>query len=318
VLTDGRVLRVRRPGPDDLPGIRALYDELSDDDRRRRFFSSFRPPNSFFEAKTSGDDPRRFGLVAAVPGEGIVGEASYVRIPNGNAEFGITVTRRWRGWLGHYLLDALVDAAAAQGIPNLEAEILRDNRPMLALARARGFAVRSHEVNSVRLIMGTGGPTPTWTATDEHPRVLVEAHAGAWRGDAAATEAGVDALVCPGPTASSGPPSCPLLRGERCPLVDEADIVVFALDPSDQQAAAILQAHLRDRPACLAVDEQAQQHEEVPVPVGALRLSKDMPSKQILATLRELSRRPAGDAASRVPQSNDRPVAGPESSGSVC
>lgn len=303
VLSDGRLLQVRRVVPEDFSGVRALYEELSDDDRRLRFFSSFRPPDSFFEAKTASDDARRFGLVATVPGEGIVGEASYVRLPNGNAEFGITVTRRWRGWLGHYLLDALIEAAAAQGILNLEAEILRDNRPMLALVRARGYVVLDQEVDSVRVIIGTGGATPTWPGAYEHPRVLVEAPGGAWRGEQPARDAGLDVLICPGPTRRSGPPSCPLLRGERCPLADDADVVVFALDPADPEAAAIVSAHLRDRPGCLAVDLRGQHHHEVPVPAGTVHFPAGMPGEQIVATLHELSRRPAHATTPPVPAS---------------
>ena len=295
-LSDGRVLHVRRVVPTDFSGVRALYDELSDDDRRLRFFSHFRPPDSFFAAKTASDDPRRFGLVATIPGEGIVGEASYARLANGNAEFGITVTRRWRGWLGHYLLDALIEAAATQGIPNLEAEILRDNRPMLALARARGYVIRDHELDSRRVLIGTSGATPMWPDAHNHPRVLVEARGGAWRGEEPARDAGLDVLICPGPTPSSGPPSCPLLRGERCPLAADADAVVFALDSNDEEAAAILAAHLRDRPGCLAVDLRAQHHHEVPVPAGTVHFPADMPGEQIVATLQELSQRSAADA----------------------
>jgi len=314
------VLHVRRVVSTDFPGVRALYDELSDDDRRLRFFSHFRPPDSFFEAKTAGGDPRRVGLVATIPGEGIVGEASYVRLPNGNAELGILVARRWRGWLGHYLLDALIEAAAAQGIPNLEAEILRDNRPMLALARARGYVTRGHEVDSLRVIIGTAGATPTWPGAHEHPRVLVEAR-GTWRGEDPALAAGLDVLICPGPTRSSGPPSCPVLRGERCPLAADADVVVFALDPADELAAAILSAHLRDRPGCLAVDLRAQHPPEVPVPAGTVHFPAEMPGEQIVATLRELSGHSAADATttlvSESPAPNAPLTAGPSLSDST-
>ena len=69
-----------------------------------------------------------YGVVAVVdhPLEQIVGEADYFLLDNG--ELVITVAADWRGWLGPYLLDVLIEAAAARGVPNLEAEFLVERR----------------------------------------------------------------------------------------------------------------------------------------------------------------------------------------------
>lgn len=57
-----------------------------------------------------------------VGGARIVGEASYELLPNGAGELAITVAADQRGWIGPYLLDAMVEAAAAGGVPNVEAD----------------------------------------------------------------------------------------------------------------------------------------------------------------------------------------------------
>jgi hypothetical protein len=87
-----------------------------------------------------------YGVVATVGADTagadagrIVGEANYVPLANGDGELGMVVAADQRGWLGPYMLDALVDAAA-HGVPNLEAAVLVTNRSMLTLVRSRGYA----------------------------------------------------------------------------------------------------------------------------------------------------------------------------------
>ena len=141
-----------------------------------------------------------YGLVAVTddPDGPIVGEATYFLLDNGNGELAVTVAPRWRGWLGPYLLDALLTSAAARGVPNLEAEILVENRRMLAIMRRHGYAiVDGADVSTVRLVVGTSTPTPTWPEPHDHARVLVEAPGGRWRNEQAAREAGLQVMVCP-------------------------------------------------------------------------------------------------------------------------
>jgi hypothetical protein len=70
---------------------------------------------------------------------------------DGNGEFTLTIASGWRGWLGPYLLDALVAAAAARGLPNLQADILTDNARMLALVSHRGYVTPDREFSQVRI-----------------------------------------------------------------------------------------------------------------------------------------------------------------------
>jgi GNAT superfamily N-acetyltransferase len=256
-LRRGRALVVRPVGPGDVDALVALYDGLSDDDRYRRFFSAYRPDRDFFERAAAVRRRGGHGLVAEVEGAPerelrLVGEASYELLPNGDGELAMAVAADWRGWLGAYLLDALVDAAAERGVPNLEADVLATNAPMLALLRSRGYAnLSSDDWVSLRLIVGTRGRTPVWPrgavrgGGPAGPRVLVEAPGGRWHASREAADAGFDVITCSGPRGGR----CPALAGEPCPLVEGADAVVVSRPRDDERWRSLVDAHARAHPA---------------------------------------------------------------------
>jgi hypothetical protein len=231
----------------DVEGLSALYAALDFDDRHRRFFSSFRPGRAFLEHMTTVADRGGVGLVAVVAdgepaGPGIVGEAGYELLANGDGEMAITVAERWRGWLGPYLLDALVSAADRRGVPNLEADVLTTNRPMVALARARGaVSVPQPDWTSVRLLIGTASRTPTWPALHDRPRVLIEGDASRWRVEPEAGAAPLEVLACPGPIGRST--RCPALEGRPCPLAAGADAIVVSATSDDDDWPSLVDAH---------------------------------------------------------------------------
>ena len=251
VVAGGRTMVVRPTAPDDVDGLARLYACLSDDDVHLRFFAMYHPPTAFFERLAwAAVNGLGFGLVAVTddPDGPIVGEASYFLLDNGNGELAVTVAPRWRGWLGPYLLDALLAAAAARGVPNLEAEILVENRRMLAVMRRHRYAVLdSSDVSAVRLVVGTSTPTPTWPEPHDHARVLVEATGGRWRNGATAREAGLQVMVCPGPR-PGGSPHCPALEGASCPLVAGADVVFCELARDRPGAEDLRRAHASVHP----------------------------------------------------------------------
>ena len=251
-LPGGRSIIIRPVRGNDDAGLAALYDTLSDEDRHRRFFSNYHPRSTFFTDMATVQDRRGGRLVAVLtpPSSSmgrIVGEAGYTMLPNGNGEIGMAVEPDWRGWLGPYLFDALVDAAAVAGVPNLEADVLALNGPMLALLRKRGSVVMDHEDWSVvRLLIGTSGRTPTWPGPHDRPRVLVEGAGGRWRAEAAARAAGLQLLGCPGPL--PGRPRCPVLDGESCPLASGADVIVVSPPPGDERWDGLLAGHAEVHP----------------------------------------------------------------------
>jgi RimJ/RimL family protein N-acetyltransferase len=246
-------LEIRPVRGDDLAGIMALYDDLSLEDRHLRFFCAYRPPPSWFQSLVDVDAAggRRL-VVEHLVGDDrrIVAEAGYVRLSDGNGDFAIVVDRHWRGWLGTHLLGELVAEAADQGVPNLDADVLTTNGPMLAVLRRRGAVVVEHDGwTTVRLRIGTVGETPTWAGSGAGRRVLVESPGGRWPSEDDARAARLDVLTCPGPGPSH---RCPVLEGGTCSLVDGADVVVVRSPPGDERWAALLAAH-RERHPHLAV-----------------------------------------------------------------
>jgi hypothetical protein len=263
-LPDGRALVVRRGTRADLGALSALYAGLSDDDNYLRFFSAHRPGPDLFErmisirerggelllAEVGGDGVAEVGGdgAAEVGGDGaaeVVADAWYSLLENGDGEFAITVARPWRGWLGAYLLDALLEVAAANGVPNLEAEILLRNRPMMGLVRRRGCVRTADDGSAAHVVIGTRGGLPSWPPASDRPRVVVEGHTG-WRALDAAARRGIDVLVCPGPLARAQ--GCPVLEGGSCPLVDGADAAVVSLAVADPRLRELVRAHRRRRP----------------------------------------------------------------------
>ena len=248
-LPDDRRLTIRAMGDGDADGIMALYAGLSADDRYRRFFSSYHAPLTFVHSWIRRTTKAGFGVVAVVDADGpaarLVGEAGYTLLPNDDGELAITIAHDWRGWLGPYLLDLLVVAAAARGVPNLEADVLTENRPMQAILHHRGDVTidDNNDFTVVRLAIGAAsGATPTWPASPSR-RVLVEISGARWPHGGAAHKAGMDVLSC-----GVRDSTCPALQGRPCPLAAGADLVVVALPPSDERTQALLAAHARLHP----------------------------------------------------------------------
>ncbi len=249
---------VRPIAPTDAEGLGALYESLDIDDRQRRFFSGFHPGSPFLRKMTGVAERGGAGLVAELqdtpgrPGQ-IVGEATFEQLEDGDGELGITVDRDWRGWLGPYLLDALLETAAARGVPNLEADVLVTNGPMLALAHARGAVdLEQPDWTQVRILIGTGADSPTWPGDHDRARVLVEGGGGGWNARRAAGTGGIDVVACPGPGRRRGP--CPAMDGRPCPLAAGADVIVTPA-AIDEPWSALVDAHRRLHagvPVCIA------------------------------------------------------------------
>lgn len=162
-LSDGRTLTVRTVTGADVEGLDALFEGLSEDDRYYRFFGLSHPGRKFLEQMARAEDEGGYRLVAVVSGaeSKLVAEAGYALLPDGNGEFAVTVAEGWRGWLGPYLLDALVAVAATRGVPNLQADILVSNIRMLALVSNRGYVTLDREASQVRIAIDAAQPRPS-------------------------------------------------------------------------------------------------------------------------------------------------------------
>jgi L-amino acid N-acyltransferase YncA len=292
-LDDGRALVVRPARDDDVDGLLEMYEQLPPEDLYRRFFSCHRPDRAFFEAQVRVHERGGFALVVELepPDSGaagqIVADAWYSLMADGDGELAITVAKAWRGWLGPYLLDTLLNVAGARGIRNLQAEILTGNRSMMALARGRGYVtVDDDDASTVRVALGATTRSPGWPAKEEHPRVLVEHGGGRWPAAAEARRAGMHVFSCPGPRGGLASPRCPAIAGETCPLAADADAIVLARPTADAVTRALVDAHTRLHPDVPLFVQLSDPRADVStLPPGARVIPASLPPSEVVRLL---------------------------------
>jgi hypothetical protein len=270
----GQTLTVREATDDDVPLVGQLYRDLSIEDRHRRFFSMVNASDDFVRDWLHHCQDGGLDLVAVLddglPTRLLVAEAGYVRLANGNGELAITVARDRRGWLGPFLLDLLIDEAAARGVPNMEADVLTENKAMLALAHKRRYVTDGDpDFSVVHVIFGTTPAGPVWGGRRGR-RLLVEKPGGRWARRRNATRAGLAVMAC-----GYRGDHCPALRGDSCALAGQADAIVVAFPRGDARGDALLKAH-------------GQLHASVPVVVEVPSVALDG-----RATCRLVSGRPS-------------------------
>jgi GNAT superfamily N-acetyltransferase len=231
-------IEVRPTRPEDRDLLLAFLDGLPVDDRRLRFFGTSAPAAHVDRWLRLHEDGGETFVALTTDEHGqqrCVGEASYAPRGDGTAEFALSVAVDARGGLGTALLEFLRRRAAARGLRALHGDVLTRNAPMTHLMRRRGgVTIDREDSSSVAVLLATDHGAPPWPDHEpRRPRVLVESRNGRWGGETRLREAGVDVAVCPGPTSRPATDPCPLLVGERCELVDGADVVVHDLDPDE-------------------------------------------------------------------------------------
>jgi RimJ/RimL family protein N-acetyltransferase len=142
-LRSGDVVRIRQVRPDDAPALLRAYANLGEQSRYRRFFTVMPElPEATLKAAVNVDHVDHEALVALpLLSAEIVGECRFIRLPDqpGTAEVGVTVVDAWQGrGLGAALLARLSERAAEAGIEYFTAEVLAENRTMLALLPGLG------------------------------------------------------------------------------------------------------------------------------------------------------------------------------------
>lgn len=96
---------------------------------------------------------------------------------------------------------------------------------------------------------------PRWPAGTVGPRVLVECDDAAVQDGVARAlrEQGYSVAACAGPRGRTAG-TCPLVERHRCGLVEGADVVVHALDPTDPAHRAVLASVHEHVPGLPVVD----------------------------------------------------------------
>jgi hypothetical protein len=274
-LPDGQTLTIRPAVGSDADGLARLYEGLTSDDLYYRFFSIYHPPRSFFERQANLDKSGGCALVATVSGgDRIVGDGAYVRLPDGGGEFGLTVAADWRGWLGPYLLDALVEVAAARGLPNLQADVLSTNHRMMALLRHRGYVVIGNgDYSALRVAIATTQSMPVWEPRKGSPLIVAETPGMRWVAETAARRAGWRVVGC-AQARTRGRRGCPALRqAQPCPLALCADAVIVGF-PADQEGGALVAAHQALHPGLPVTTGEGSPEEQASTVIAVLQAER--------------------------------------------
>jgi acetyltransferase len=144
----GRRLLVRPIRPEDARLYSQFLARTEDPDIRFRFFTLQRSlPARDLARYTQIDYDRDMAFVALTStdegSDEIVGEVRALKYPDGaTAEFSVLVrTDMKRLGLGRTLLQVMIDYCKASGIAELVGQILKENQPMIALARRCGMTV---------------------------------------------------------------------------------------------------------------------------------------------------------------------------------
>lgn len=161
-------MRIRPIAPRDEPGEREFFEHLSSDTKRLRFLRLVNAlSDELIHFFTHIDHDRHEAFVCEHEGR-LVGEARYLANPDGRScEFGVVVADDWHhSGIARPLMDALIGAARKHGLQTMEGLVLRENAPMLALARALGFelAPEPRDPAMVRVVKNLRSESPCHAA----------------------------------------------------------------------------------------------------------------------------------------------------------
>ncbi|RQQ24420.1 GNAT family N-acetyltransferase [Burkholderia stagnalis] len=149
---EGGTMTIRPIRPEDEAAHNELLGAMTPEDLRMRFFGAVRSfDHSQLARMTQIDYDREMAFIASVDdGAGqshTLGAVRAVTDPdNETTEFAIAIRPDQKGkGLGRLLMARIIEYARSRGTPWMVGEALRENTPMISLARACGFAVTSTE-----------------------------------------------------------------------------------------------------------------------------------------------------------------------------
>jgi acetyltransferase len=139
---DGAAVRMRPLRPEDEPLLHDLAAHMNHEDLRLRFFTPVRGLTHLVAARLSQlDYDREMGLIVERDGVALGVVHFFADPDNLSAEYAIAVRSDWKGrGVGYLLMSRIIEIAGQRGIGELTGEVLRENRPMLEMCRALGFA----------------------------------------------------------------------------------------------------------------------------------------------------------------------------------
>jgi GNAT superfamily N-acetyltransferase len=156
LLSDGGIVTIRPlRRDDDIAGVTALHERVSDESNWLRFFSMGRRSSEEYVAHLAQDE-EVLALIAVHRGR-VVALGTAEPAASGAAEIAFLVDDELSGrGLGTLLLEHLAVAARARGIHRFTAQVLTQNRAMLGVLLDAGFSlVRSSDRGIVDIELDT-------------------------------------------------------------------------------------------------------------------------------------------------------------------
>ncbi|MBB4040012.1 acetyltransferase [Microvirga flocculans] len=146
VLRSGKNAFVRPVRPEDEDEFRRFFEKITPEDLRLRFFAPVRDFSHTFLARLTQLDYAR--AIAFVAFDGNTGEMmGAVRLHadanHETGEYGILLRSDLKGLgLGWELMRLMIEWAKAEGLREVEGQVLRENSTMLDMCRSLGFSIR--------------------------------------------------------------------------------------------------------------------------------------------------------------------------------
>ena len=148
-LPDGNTLHIRALEPEDAEAKQKFVRQLPAADRYTRFMTHTNELPLPTLARLTRPDFHTECAWAAFTSDGrIVAVSRYSRINRNECEFGITLAPEARKTgLAGKMMSLIIQTATQQGYQTMNAEILKENAPMLKLAEKSGFTVTPSETD---------------------------------------------------------------------------------------------------------------------------------------------------------------------------
>ena len=145
-LKDGTKILLRPIKPEDENMWLDMFKTFSEETVRFRFFRIIKDtPHEVRTRYCNIDYDREIGIVAEINEHGkrrLLGVARLIQDPahKDEAEFALVVTDEWqRQGLGSEFLEYLIEIAKDKNLSEINGVVLKDNYPMIALCREKGF-----------------------------------------------------------------------------------------------------------------------------------------------------------------------------------
>ena len=172
-LKDGSKVTFRAIHPGDMDRLVKAFVALEPQTIRLRFFYAKQSLTDADLRRLQKMDFQRYvGLVATVGNAGeevIIGFGEYVARGE-SAEVGFVVEEDWQGrGVANRLLQHLVRIALEHGVIQFEAEVLKENEPMLAVFRQSGLPMTTRNGDDVVLVTLILDIPPSPEAKPIHP-----------------------------------------------------------------------------------------------------------------------------------------------------